>query len=144
MAKTAQKSEPKPLYGGSVSGEFTTPETRFVKVWEEVKEIGDTLVLKIDGAALNAERGCLTIFDNNDETETVAMTMFFEHHSDAQYKDGPTDAARFGNAVARGLGTQIASNDELGALCAEGGLVLTVSGTDYNGGFSRLWTVTRA
>ena len=137
MAKTAKKSE-QALYGGSISGDYETPETRFVKVWEEVKGVGDMLTLKIDGAALNEERGCLTIFDNSNTNETVALTVFFEHHTDAQYTDGPTDAARFGNAVARGLSVQIHSNAELYELCAEGGMVLTVRGTDYNGGFARL------
>jgi hypothetical protein len=143
MPKKHTKSEQQTLYGGSVSGDYTAPEQVRVKVWEEVREIGDSLIMQIDGASLNQEAGCLTIFDNSDEAKTRSLTVFFAHHPDSQYKDGQTDGARFGNAVARCVGP-IDSNEALEGAIADGGFTLTVAGTDYNGGFARLWTVTRS
>jgi hypothetical protein len=139
--KQAKKSDA--LYGGSISGDFESAETDFVKVHEQVVKEGDTMTMQIDGSALNTERGCLTVFDNSDESMTSALTVFFEHHPDAMYQDGPTDAQRLGNAVARCVGP-ITSNEALHETCAAGGLVLTVTGTTYNGGFARLWSVDRS
>ena len=130
------------LYGGSVSGDYESPETVHLRVYEAVAKIGDVMTMQIDGAHLNNEKGCLTVFDNTNDSETRALTVWFEHHPDAQYTDGPTDAARLGNAVARCVGP-LNSNDDLFDVCAAGGLMLTVQGTDYNGGFARLWSVAR-
>ena len=137
------KDKQETLYGGSVGGDYTAPATTFVKVYEEVQEVGETFTLTLSGCALNESEGRLTLFDNTNDEETTATTVYFNHHPNAKFTDSTPDGVRLGQAVARCVGP-LTSNADLAQNIQERDLVLTVEGVEFNGGFARLWTVDNA
>lgn len=144
MGNQKKKSKEAPLFSGSVSGDYVAPDEREVKVYEEVVKTGDSMTLNISGAFYTNEPPArMVLFDNTDENETITLTVWENPHPDSKYQDGTTDMMRLGNAVARAT-SALDSHEDLESRLKEGGFVLTVTGTDYNGGFARLWSVTRS
>jgi hypothetical protein len=144
MGNQKKKATQAPLFSGSVSGDYVAPDEREVKVWEEVVKTGDSMTLNISGAHYVSDPPArMVLFDNTDENETVSLTVWQDAHPDSKYQDGTTDMTRLGNAVARAT-SALDSHEDLESRLKEGTFMLTVTGTDFNGGFARLWTVTRS
>ena len=73
----------------------------FVRVSEEVTNMGDSLTFNMDSATYNADKGCLTIFNG----EGLALGVHRNHSTEMMaaaeengWKLGETDGDRFGPA----------------------------------------------
>lgn len=133
MAKKVQKN----LFGDFVPSENVVKT--FVKIYEVVKEVGDTFTFLIDGASYNPEKhgGVLTLFDGNG----TAVSIY------AQHKEGMTgmpDGERFGRAMQRCLNQQIGSYEEIVKVLRDSQTTyeLTVQMSEMdNGNKARAWSV---
>ena len=119
--------------GVEVGGELT-----FVRAFEVVPEVGDEFVMNVSGGTYNADKGCLTIFDN--ETD-IALVAYIEQHADAAF-NGEPDAARFGTACVVGFEKSIDNWDHLVEVLRDmvGNGVVTLTIT-YHERQGRVWRV---
>ena len=121
------------LFGGLVSQNEDRP-LKWLRVYDEVANEGDTMTMRLTAAAFNDEKGCLTVIDGDNDT---ALTVWFENHPDAKFTSTP-DGVRLGRAVERALKQPIASHDGLVDAIKGHDLTLTVTHTGVKG---RLWTI---
>jgi len=125
------------LFGGIVSESEDAPLT-FLKVHEMCAEAGDVATLTLTGATYNADRGCLTVMDDD---ARYALTVYFDNHPDATYATTP-NGVRLARAVERCLRVPLGSYEAVEQTIRDHApLLLTITHTGPKG---RLWTVERA
>lgn len=128
------KKEQTTLWGEFVPSNAEKPPLEFIKVWEEVVSDGDQFTMNMNNAAFNAEKGCLTVFDDD---KNQALTVYFTQHADAKYQSTP-EGVRLARAVQRCLQQTLLDEEILRDAIKDNDMRLTITHTGSKG---RLWTV---
>lgn len=124
-----EESKQTNLFGEFV--EKTYEPTVMVRLYNEVESDGDQYSMTLSGCAYNAEKNCITLFD---DIKNVRTTLGFENHPNAPVftsEDGeefsPTpDGIKFGKAVQQCVERTVVDGHDLESILKSDVYVLTV------------------